>query len=179
MRIIAGTLGGLQFDSPKGNRAHPMGDRVRTGLFNTLGDIEGLTVLDGFSGSGALSFEAISRGAKQATAIEIDKTLQTKILENIRVLGLSKSKIKVIRANASSWSDKNPDANFDIVMLDPPYNDIKPNLLDKITNHTKIGGVTVISLPPSSDYRPPANDYQLLANKSYGDAKLVFYRKTA
>ncbi|MCA9330109.1 RsmD family RNA methyltransferase, partial [Candidatus Saccharibacteria bacterium] len=63
MRIISGKLGSRQFIAPKGFATHPMGDRVRTALFNTLGDIVGLTVLDAFGGSGAISFEAISRGA--------------------------------------------------------------------------------------------------------------------
>ena len=72
MRIIAGYLGGRQFNSPRSNRTHPMSDKARGGLFNALGDISGLTVLDAFAGSGALSFEAISRGAESVIAVDID-----------------------------------------------------------------------------------------------------------
>jgi 16S rRNA (guanine(966)-N(2))-methyltransferase RsmD len=76
MRIIAGTLGGRTFESPHGRRTHPMSDKVRGSLFNTLGDIDGLTILDAFAGSGALAFEAISRGAEHVLAIEIDNRAQ-------------------------------------------------------------------------------------------------------
>ena len=70
MRIIAGDLKGREFKSPRGRTTRPMSEKTRGALFNTLGDIEGLSVLDGFAGSGALVFEAISRGAVSALAIE-------------------------------------------------------------------------------------------------------------
>ena len=69
MRVIAGRLGGRLFDSPHTRRTHPMSDKARGALFNMLGDIEGMHVLDPFAGTGALSFEAISRGAASALAI--------------------------------------------------------------------------------------------------------------
>jgi 16S rRNA (guanine966-N2)-methyltransferase len=73
MRVIAGFLGGRNFDSPGGHRTHPMSDKVRGAVFGVLGDIKGLSVLDAFAGSGALSIEAVSRGAKYAVAIDVDK----------------------------------------------------------------------------------------------------------
>ena len=60
MRVISGKFGGQLFDAPKGHRTHPMSEKVRGALFSVLGDISGLTVLDAFAGSGALSIEAIS-----------------------------------------------------------------------------------------------------------------------
>lgn len=175
MRIIAGGLGGRQIDAPHVHRTHPMSEKMRGGLFNTLGDIEGLTVLDAFAGSGALSFEAISRGASHTTTIELDKNAQKLIERNIKSLGLE-NKVKLIRANSSSWSDNNTDALFDIVLLDPPYDGVKPKLLEKLVNHTKLKGVTVISLPSKYEFNLNSK-FQLLASKSYGDAQLVFYRR--
>ena len=72
MRVIAGRLGGRNFDSPKTQRTHPMSDKVRGALFNALGDLGGLTVLDAFAGSGACSLEAASRGATEVLAIDIN-----------------------------------------------------------------------------------------------------------
>jgi 16S rRNA (guanine966-N2)-methyltransferase len=83
MRIIAGRLGGRHFASPQGRRTHPMSDKMRGALFNALGDIDGLSVLDAFAGSGALAFEAVSRGAGHAVAIDVDKSAQRAIAENI------------------------------------------------------------------------------------------------
>ncbi|MEI6237412.1 MAG: RsmD family RNA methyltransferase [Candidatus Saccharibacteria bacterium] len=82
MRIVAGNLRGHHFDSPKNAKTHPMSDKMRGALFNMLGDIEGLTVFDAFGGSGALSFEAISRGAKSAIITEVDKYAWAVIKQN-------------------------------------------------------------------------------------------------
>nr|MBP9820948.1 RsmD family RNA methyltransferase [Candidatus Saccharibacteria bacterium] len=60
MRIIAGFLGGRLIESPHNNKTHPMSEKMRGALFNSLGDINGLTFLDAFAGTGACGFEAIS-----------------------------------------------------------------------------------------------------------------------
>lgn len=112
MRIIAGKLGGRQFQTPPGHKVHPMSDKMRGALFNILGDVQGMTILDGFAGSGALSLEAVSRGAAKATAIDIDKAAHTQIQKNIKDLQVE-DEVKAIRANAGSWSNNNPDVKFD------------------------------------------------------------------
>src|SRR5579884_2312037 len=115
MRVIAGYLGGRIFSSPKGHRTHPMSNKVRGGLFSVLGDLDGLSVLDAYSGSGALAIEAISRGAEAATAIESDKTAHTAIIENIHSLGIH-SRIKATKAFLRAWSSRNEGKTFDIVI---------------------------------------------------------------
>lgn len=176
MRIIAGKLGGRAFGSPKARTTHPMSEKARGALFNTLGDIEGLSVLDPFGGSGALAFEAISRGAKHATILEIDKNAYSNILQNIRILKIEQQ-IKTIRANAKSWSNNNKDTKFDLVLLDPPYNDLDRQLLQKLCAHTKDGGLTVLSWP-GREQAPPFEGLEIVTAKNYGDNQLVFYRKT-
>jgi 16S rRNA (guanine966-N2)-methyltransferase len=178
MRVVAGNLGGRNFEAPPGHRTHPMSDKVRGALFNILGDIGGLTVLDAFAGSGALSIEAISQGAASAAAIDIDKGANKTLVKSVHDLGLE-GRIKVIRANAGGWSDNNPDTRFDLVFCDPPYDNINESLLQKLAAHTKPGGVVVYSLPPNSDFSLSTINYQLLTIKRYGDAQLVFYRKTS
>lgn len=175
MRIIAGQLGGKQFQSPPGHKIHPMSDKMRGALFNVLGDIQGLTVLDAFAGSGALSFEAISRGAAKTTAIDIDKSAHTQIQKNIKDLQIE-DYVKAIRANASSWSDNNPDAKFDLVLLDPPYDDLPHELLVKLTKHTKPQALVAISYPGNKQ-PPQLSGLDLITAKLYGDSQLAFYRK--
>lgn len=175
MRIIAGDLGGRNFDSPNTHRTHPMGDKIRGALFNALGDIGGLTVLDAFAGSGALSFEAVSRGAASAVAIEIDKEAYLTVLKNTELLNL-RDKIMVLRKNVSGWSRNNQHKLFDIVLADPPYNDIRPDLLQKLAQQVKPDGVFVLSWPGSEPVRE-FDGLQQVSAKKYGDAQLVFYKK--
>jgi len=178
MRVIAGTLGGRYFESPHGHRTHPMAEKVRGGLFNALGDIEGLTVLDAYSGSGALAIEAISRGAERAVAVDIDKNAHVTIGKNVQNLGLE-DKIQVIRARVVAWLYRNSTAKFDLIFADPPYNDIHDKTLEKLAVRLKPEGVIVYSLPPNDPFKLPVDKYEKLAEKSYGDATLHFYRRSA
>lgn len=175
MRIIAGSLGGRVFETPGTRRTHPMSDKMRGALFNTLGDIAGLTVLDAFAGSGALSYEAVSRGAAQAIAIDIDKSAYQVMNKNIAELGLG-AQVKAIRASASGWSDNNPNAQFDIVIAAPPYDDLQLPLVQKLVKHLKPEGLFVVDwpgkLPP-----PDLPGLNLVKQSNYGDGQLAFYRR--
>lgn len=176
MRVIAGSLGGRLFDSPRTQRTHPMSDRGRGGLFNTLGDIKGLTVLDAFAGSGALSYEAVSRGAKSVVAIDVDKDAYKAIVENIEKLGIG-DQVTAVRRQAGSWSTSHTDWFFDIVLSDPPYNDLRRDILQKVAYRTKPGGIYVLSWP-GHEPAPVFKNLRLLRQKSYGDLQLVYYNCT-
>lgn len=174
MRIIAGKLGGRLFNTPKGNRTHPMSDKVRGALFNSLGNIDDFTLLDAFAGSGALSFEAISRGAAHATAVDSDKNATVAMRESADKLDI-KNRCKVICANISGWSDNNPNTRFDIVFVDPPYNKLQLQLLQKLARHLDKNGVFILSWPGKLDL-PNLVGLQLEDARQYGDAQLAFYR---
>lgn len=176
MRIISGKLGGRTFQAPHGHRTHPMSDKLRGALFNTLGDISGLTILDAFAGSGALSLEAASRGAGPAVSIDPDRSAQQTIEANIQSLGLQET-IKLVRATANAWLSTT-DQHFDIVLCDPPYDDVNTKLLERLANRAKPGGVVVFSLPPDNRFSL-TEPYKLLHKKDYGDAQLSFYRRFA
>lgn len=176
MRIVSGKYKGHIISAPKGNKTHPMGDRVKTALFNTLGDISDLTLLDAFSGSGALAIEAISRDAKNAVAIELDKEAYKTIIDNINKLDIA-NQIRAYNLNARTWLNNNKDQLFDIVICDPPYDQLQENLIERLAEVAKINGIVVYSLPPYADLRLDNERYNLLAKKSFGDATLAFYRK--
>jgi 16S rRNA (guanine966-N2)-methyltransferase len=174
MRIIAGTLGGRLFNAPHGHRTHPMSDKMRGALFNMLGDIEGLTVLDAFAGSGALAFEAVSRGAKTVTAIEQDRNAQRAITENIAALKIS-NQIALIKASAAAWL-RTTDTVFDLVLLDPPYDALQYALLDELVERAHQSGNVVLSWPGKQD--PPQFDgWSIQTSKQYGDGSLHFYAR--
>ncbi len=177
MRIIAGKLKGQAINEPHGRATHPMAEKVRGALFNVLGDIEGLRLLDAFAGSGALGFEALSRGASQVIAVENEKSAFEAMRRTQAALDLSG--FKAVRANILAWSNGNPDEVLDIVLLDPPYNDLRRDQLSKVANrHLKGGGIAVLSWP-GKEPAPNFEGLQIERNKLYGDAQLVFYRKTS
>jgi len=151
-----------------------MSDKVRGALFNALGNLEGLTVLDAFAGSGACSIEAVSRGAKHVLAIDIDPEAVKTIAKNVKSLDLT-DVIDVRRKNISGWSRNNQDKQFDVVLADPPYTDIRPDVLERLSVHVKPGGLYVLSWPGSEPVRefPGLN---MVSHKTYGDAQLVFYQ---
>lgn len=177
MRVIAGELGGRFFNGPDSATTHPMAERVRGAMFNSLGDISGYTALDAFGGSGALAVEAISRGAKSAIILERDKRAQRIIAENIQLLGLG-DKVRLIKASASAWSDNNPDAQFDLLICDPPYHDLQLSTVSKLFRHVKYNGLMVLSYP-GRESAPPVNvnGVVVVDDKSYGDAALAYYRQ--
>jgi 16S rRNA (guanine966-N2)-methyltransferase len=153
-----------------------MSEKVRGAIFNALGDIADLTVFDPFAGSGALAFEALSRGARQVIAIDSDTSAVEAIRRSANALGIA-HEMKISRANAASWLDSQPDQLFDVVLLDPPYDHIQPGLLARLALRCKPGAVVVASLPPNHAFTP-GDQFERLQTKTYGDATLSFWRRT-
>jgi 16S rRNA (guanine966-N2)-methyltransferase len=151
-----------------------MSDKIRGALFNVLGDIGGLSVLDAFAGSGALSFEAVSRGASNAVAIDSDRAAQQALADNVADLGLA-NEVKLIKSSAAAWLSTTSSL-YDLVLCDPPYDDVKQPLLEQLAKRCKPGGIITLSLPPQTNIKL-TDGYELLSNRNYGDAELRFYRR--
>ena len=151
-----------------------MSDKMRAALFNMLGDISDLNVMDAFAGSGGLGFEALSRGANSVLALEIDKTAHHIISGNAKALGLAKQ-LKAVRVGIDSWSKNNPNELFDIILADPPYDDLQLNTLQRLTNHLKPASLFILSWP--GHQKPPEfSGFKQMIERHYGDSQLVFYR---
>lgn len=175
MRVISGALGGRQFAAPAGHKTHPMSEKARGALFAVLGDINGLTVLDSFAGSGALAYEAISRGAEMVVMAEMDKSAQQAITSNVEKLGIA-GKVTLFSGNCLRWSDRNREQQFNIVLCDPPYDRILMRDIQKMSNHVKPGGLLVLSWPRHLKVEELVG-FNNLKTKPLGDAQLVFYRR--
>jgi 16S rRNA (guanine966-N2)-methyltransferase len=173
MRIIAGKFKSRIIKSPRGHRTHPMSERIRGALFNSIGDIEGLSFLDAFAGSGAVGIEALSRGAKGVHAVEINAD-SFEVLKENRNKVTGEEELQVHRANIKTWL-KNQDIRFDVVVADPPYDNVSMNALDVVANYVEIGGLFIISLPPAEHMN--LDNFTKIDEKRYGNAKLVFYRR--
>lgn len=120
VRIIAGTLRGSKLPVHDVPGLRPSGDRARETLFNWLQhEVAGKRVLDLFAGSGALGFEAASRGAGEVLLLERDSLLAQSLRDSAH--RLKTEQVRVDYADALGWLARTPDRKFDIAFLDPPF----------------------------------------------------------
>ncbi len=122
MRIIRGKYGRRRFDVPSNITARPTTDFARENIFNVLEnivDFEGLTALDLFAGTGAVSFEFLSRGCVPVTAVEKAATQYNFIRKTAQQLG--NDNLRLIRGDALKYI-QTATTKFDIIFADPPYN---------------------------------------------------------
>ena len=122
MRIIAGELKGRRLKTPTWDGLRPTSDKLRETLFNVIADrLENARFLDGFAGTGAVGFEALSRGATHVTFVERDARARRLIEENAKKCGVTDGYI-IVRGglDGKGQTDLGP---FDLIFLDPPYGD--------------------------------------------------------
>lgn len=144
MRIISGRFKGRIIKRPKGIR--PTQDKVRKALFDILGDIQGLSFLDFYAGSGAIGLEALSQGAGKVVFVETNSVCIKKIKENLKVLGASG--YRVMRLDALQVLEKlaEGDEKFDIVFMDPPYyRDLAPRTRSALPITGRSGSKVTVS----------------------------------
>lgn len=125
MRVVGGRLGGRALKAPHTNGIRPTTDRMRESLFNILTHreeftIEGARVLDLFAGTGAVSVEALSRGADFAVMVDIGAEARGLQRENVETLGLGGS-ARILRRDATKLGEVSPFTPFTLVFCDPPY----------------------------------------------------------
>ncbi|HET6171384.1 MAG TPA: 16S rRNA (guanine(966)-N(2))-methyltransferase RsmD [Gaiellales bacterium] len=122
MRIVAGELGGRRLETPRGRLVRPTAERVREALFARLGPLDGASVLDLFAGSGALGFEALSRGAAACLFADDAAASVACVRQNAKSLGVEE-RVRVRRADFRRVlrDEARTGSRFDLVLLDPPY----------------------------------------------------------
>lgn len=175
VRIIAGKYGGRIIAAPDTKRTHPMSERIRNALFNSIGDeVQGARVLDAFAGSGAIGFEALSRGASQVVFVEKDRAAQAVVAENIAKLGIE-DEASLVRASVAAWRESVQDEMFDIIFCDPPFYKPQFSTVLGLLGLLKPNGLMVLSHQGRGESLP-TNGVVVVDNRSYGDAALTFYR---
>ena len=173
MRVVAGAYKGRTLHAPRGQRTRPTADRVREAVFSMLGPVDGLRVLDLFAGSGALGIEALSRGADAAVFVERDPRAVAAIRRNLEPLGVE---TEVVRRDALAYLRDPPEAPFDLVFADPPY-DAAVHLAGPLGEAL----ATVVSegarIVTESDKRNPLElTLPLLRERTYGDTRITVHR---
>jgi len=99
----------------------PTQNKVRKALFDILGDVQGLSFLELFAGSGAVGIEALSRGAQEVVFVEEDRSCVEKIKHNLSVFAFSRSRVLALDALRAIRQLRQAHQKFDIIFLDPPY----------------------------------------------------------
>lgn len=125
MRIIGGKFRGKALLSPSDDSIRPTSDRAREAVFNILASrlglsLDGMKVLDLFAGTGALGFEALSRGAASLVLVDIDAEARGLIRDHIEAFGAGGT-AKLLRRDATALGAAGTMGPFDLVFIDPPY----------------------------------------------------------
>lgn len=179
IRVISGKYGGRVIEGPEvGNRqTHPMSERIRNAMFNSIGsEVVNAEVLDVFAGTGAVGFEALSRGASHCTFVERNKVACRILDNNIKTLR-AEDETKVIKTTLNNWLETREEKYYDIIFADPPYNDLQLSTVSKLFGLLKPNGLMVLSHTGRGKGPILANTIVVVDNRSYGNASLTFFRR--
>jgi 16S rRNA (guanine966-N2)-methyltransferase len=185
MRIVSGSFRGKTLAAPEGQATRPTSDRARQAIFNILehaawsNGVRDLRVIDLFAGSGALGFEALSRGAAFCLFVETDAGARGAIRENVEAMGAF-GVTRVHRRDATDLGVR-PGGDgpaFDLAFLDPPYaKGLGEVALEKLAEGDWLApGAMVVFERGASEPDVAVSRYAPLDVRDYGAARVHFFR---
>lgn len=175
MRIIAGSLRGRRLNPPQNLPVRPTTDMARESLFNILNnyvDYEECSVMDLFAGTGAVSFEFVSRGAREVTSIDINAQCTDYI--KAECVRMDVRNMHVVRADVFDLL-KRANRKFDIVFADPPYSiDGLGSLPDLVFEREVLteDGIFVLEHPREYSFEEHPHFWQ---HRNYGKVNFTFF----
>lgn len=184
MRIISGTARGKKLNSFDGKNIRPTADRVREAIFSILtsrfGNLNGLRVLDLFTGTGALALEALSRGAASAVLIDSDLRSLAVVERNIIACHMEQS-TKLICGPLPAALDRVGENTFDLIFADPPYaKGLIPPILTRIATLELLSprGIVVTECGRGEPLPDDINALNLIDQRHYGTTTISLYKRT-
>lgn len=172
-RIVAGEWRGHPLPKLKTGTVRPTTDRARTILFDTLRDVRNMHVLDLYSGTGALGFEALSRGA--SSLVSIDK--------NASYIKAQREWIQTHEKPFQGYVGfvttvlGRIDRKFDLILADPPYIEVpSPELLESISDHATADALFVYESSKRQSQDLDRQEFQLLKEKVVAETKIQIYK---
>ncbi len=169
MRVISGQARGLKLASPEGLATRPTTDRVKENIFNIISPyLPAENILDLFSGSGALGIEALSRGSKRGTFAEADRAAQRILNQNLE-RSRQLDKAEVFAGDAFTYLSRT-NKKFDIIFLDPPYNQgLLLRAVEEIAKKSILAqnGIIVCEGEAGGE-APPNADFDIVKASKYG-----------
>lgn len=175
MRIIAGTLRGRRLNPPQGLPVRPTTDMARESLFNIFNnyvDYEDCRVMDLFAGTGAVSLEFVSRGAKEVTSVEINNQCTEFIKATAMQFGIRN--LHVVRADVFDLL-KRANRRFDIIFADPPYAIENLASLPDLVFEKQVltdDGIFVLEHPREYSFEEHPHFWQ---HRAYGKVNFTFF----
>lgn len=179
MIIVSGKLGSRKIETLKSNQSRPTSSKVRAAIFDHLGSsFSSGKMLDVFAGTGAMSFEALSRGFEQATLIEQNHEAMQMIKKNIHTLQLE-SQIELLQKDSLN-SLKDLQASYDFIFIDPPYQYKKLEAIIEevaLLEILKDKGYCIIETDKRQDLRDEYSGLARYKKKKYGSTTIHYYKK--
>lgn len=178
MRIITGSARGTKLKAPKGQNTRPTADRIKESLFNILGNfIYDKRVLDLFSGTGNLALEALSRGAKSATSVDMANESISVIRANAKQTHLD-DKLTVIKGDVFNTIKKlhQKQQIFDIIFCDPPYHhELCAKTLENLLAYPILAkdGIIIMEHAVEDNLPETIGQFSLIRNKKYGSTTQI------
>jgi len=178
MKIIAGRHRGRKLKAPGGLATRPVLARVREALFNVIGDVSGLRVLDLYAGTGAVGIEALSRGAGSLVLIESGYKQYRTIHENLSLCG---EDAMVIRSDVLKALRKLQGEGriFDFIFADPPYEKgLAQKTIVSVIEHGLLSGSGIMAVTVRHNEELPQKEgrYEIIFDRRYGDTCLAIYK---
>lgn len=179
MRIISGKAKGKKLYSPKGKGIRPTADRVKESIFNILGgQLEGIRVLDLFSGTGSLGLEAISRGAQHVVFVEKSRSALNALKKNISLCGFDSHSIVLAMSVPHGLAFMGQKGeSFQVIFADPPYGrGWVEKTISEILAHGILSqdGMIVMEHAPYESLSRNHGKLVTLKQKTYGDTIISF-----
>lgn len=176
LTITSGKYKNISLYLPPVNITRPISQKVRSAVFNTLAQrIVDSSVLDLYAGSGAMAIEAISRGARAATLVENNFKSLSVIKKNTQKLDRSES-IVAINSDVSKFT-ASCTQKFDIIFIDPPYDELDIDMVKRASNLLQYGGIIVLSRASRIDLGDIGQTLQIASSKNYGDTQIEYIKK--
>jgi len=179
LRVIAGRLGGRRLSAPRGHVTRPTGARVREALFSILGPLDGARVLDLYAGTGALSLEALSRGAERAVLVEHDRNALACLRENVAALSLGPHAVVVPLRLPRALAAVVEHGPFDLVLCDPPWADLASAsaILARLPREGGLAAGARLVLEHAEKDDPPAlPGLTVVDRRTWGDTAVTMFR---
>ena len=181
LRVIAGSVKGLHLKTVPGDSTRPITDVVKEALFNIIAsEIQGNKVLDLFGGTGAVSIEALSRGAESAVIIDKSQTAASVIKKNLETARFT-SRARVVCGDAFSYLSSQPKIPFDLIYIAPPQYKLMwqkaLKLLDQNPGWLGADGQIIVQINPIEWAELALDNLQVFDKRKYGDTLLVFYER--